>query len=201
MVFHRSLNYNKSPPVSRTLLGILADFNNAIVWIVSTCLFISNPPVLYQSFGDCTKSTNYNSCNGHFQGTQFLKNFPRFTYKYFFSLSFNFIQWSAGTAASMILQVLFFFFFLIIIRSGRLVEIRLSISLPYYYYYYLHPSFLTGVWVTTNLLKSPGLFSVFYPLLTMQKFGWSPPVFIFPRPPVLVPVIWWLYQVHQLQLD
>ena len=31
MVFHWSLSDNKSPQVSRNLLGILADFNNAVV--------------------------------------------------------------------------------------------------------------------------------------------------------------------------
>ena len=37
MVFHWSLSDSKSPQVSRTLLGILAVFNNVIVWMVSTC--------------------------------------------------------------------------------------------------------------------------------------------------------------------
>ena len=35
MVFHCSLSDSKSFQVSMTLLGILADFNNAIVWMVS----------------------------------------------------------------------------------------------------------------------------------------------------------------------
>ena len=37
MVFHWRLNDSKSPQVSRTLLNILAVFNNAVVWMVSTC--------------------------------------------------------------------------------------------------------------------------------------------------------------------
>ena len=37
MVFHWSFSDNKSPQVSRTLLSILAVFNNAVVWMVSTC--------------------------------------------------------------------------------------------------------------------------------------------------------------------
>ena len=41
MVSHRSLSDNKSPQVSRTLLSILTDLNNAVVWMVSTCPFIS----------------------------------------------------------------------------------------------------------------------------------------------------------------
>ena len=36
MVFHWRLSVSKSPQVSRTLLSILAVFNNAVVWMVST---------------------------------------------------------------------------------------------------------------------------------------------------------------------
>ena len=36
MVFHWSLSDSKSPQVSRILLSILAVFNNAVVWMVST---------------------------------------------------------------------------------------------------------------------------------------------------------------------
>ena len=32
----------------------------------------------------------------------------------------------------------------------------------------------TGDWVTASLLKSPGLFSVFWPFSIMLLFGWSP---------------------------
>ena len=44
MVFHGSLNERKSPQVSRTFLNILADLNNAVVWMVSTCsiIFVSS---------------------------------------------------------------------------------------------------------------------------------------------------------------
>ena len=34
--------------------------------------------------------------------------------------------------------------------------------------------FFAGVWVTANLLKSPGLFSVFWLIWIMLLFGWSP---------------------------
>ena len=40
MVLHWSPSDSKSPQVSRTLLGILADLNNAIVWMVSICPLI-----------------------------------------------------------------------------------------------------------------------------------------------------------------
>ena len=41
MVFHWSLSDSNSPQVSRTLLSILADLNNVVVWMVSTCPLIS----------------------------------------------------------------------------------------------------------------------------------------------------------------
>ena len=41
MVFHWRLSDSKSPQVSRTLLSILAVFNNVVVWMVST-----RPPTL-----------------------------------------------------------------------------------------------------------------------------------------------------------
>ena len=41
MVFHWYLSDRKSPQVSRTLLGILGDLKNAIVWMVSNRLHIS----------------------------------------------------------------------------------------------------------------------------------------------------------------
>ena len=41
IAFHRSLRDNKSPQVSRILLSILADPNNAVVWIISTRRLIS----------------------------------------------------------------------------------------------------------------------------------------------------------------
>ena len=45
MVFHWRLGDSKSPQVSRTLLSILAVFNNAVVWRVSPIgRQLPNPP-------------------------------------------------------------------------------------------------------------------------------------------------------------
>ena len=125
----------------------------------------------------------------------FFNSQARSRYLSFFSESFSFILWSAGTAKSTILQVLFFFFLLIIIKSGLLAEIRWSVCMPkshrtlcvsfsrtgaglciYHLFVWsliiiIIPLrvfltsvswwFLTGVWVTASIFKSPGLFSVF----------------------------------------
>ena len=42
MIFHWSLSDSKSPQVSRTLLGIVANLNNAVIWIASARPVISN---------------------------------------------------------------------------------------------------------------------------------------------------------------
>ena len=60
--------------------------------------------------------------------------------------------------------------------------------------------FLVGVWVIESLLKLPGLFSVFWPILKMLLFGRSPQVLLFPSPPVPLSILSWLYRSHQLQL-
>ena len=48
MVFHWSLSDSKSPQISMTLLSILSDLNNVIVWIVSP------RPVISKSSTPCT---------------------------------------------------------------------------------------------------------------------------------------------------
>ena len=49
MVFHWSLSDSKSPQVSRTLLGILANLNNSVAWMIST-------PFISKSSSLCTNS-------------------------------------------------------------------------------------------------------------------------------------------------
>ena len=61
----------------------------------------------------------------------------------------------------------------------------------FYYYYHAFKIFhisvswwsFTGVWVTASLLKSPGLFSVFWPFSIILSFGWSPLVPQLQSPP------------------
>ena len=129
MVFPRSLNKRKSSPLSRTLLSILADINNALVWMVSTRPLISpfsspctnllvTVPSVPITIG-ITVTSMFHS---------FLFSSPkRFWYLSLFSLSFSFTLWLAGTAKSSIRQALFFFFLLTISKSGRLAEISWSV--------------------------------------------------------------------------
>ena len=123
MVFQWSLSDSKSPQVSRTRLRILAVLSNAVVWIVSTHPPTSksassfNNPVVIVPNAPITIGTIV-----AFMFHSFLNSLARSRYLYFFSLSFRFILWSAGTAKSTILQILFLL--LIIINSGLLAGMR-----------------------------------------------------------------------------
>ena len=115
-------------------------------------------------------------------------------------LSFNFILWSAGTKSS-IRQVLFSFL-LIITRPSCQTEIIIIIILSLELSFHISVSrwFFTGVLVTASLLKSPGLFLVFWPSSIMLSFGWSPLVRQLPSPLVPLVILYLLFQTHQLQL-
>ena len=128
MVFHWSLSGSKSLQVSWTLLSILAVLNNVVVWIVSTRPLISkssspfNNPLVTVPKAQITIGIIVT-----FMFHSFFNSLARSRYLSFFSFSFNFTQWSARTAKSTILQVIFFLF--IIISSGHLAEIRWSVSM------------------------------------------------------------------------
>ena len=117
MVFHWRLSDSKSPQVSRTLLSILAVFNNAVVWMVSTW-----PPTSKSSrpFNNPSVSVPKAPITigviVTFVFYSFFNSLARSWYLSLFSHSFSFILWSAGTAKSTIF-----------IRSGLLAEIRWSV--------------------------------------------------------------------------
>ena len=123
MVFHWSLSVSKSPQVSRTRLSILAVLNNVAVWMVST-----RPPTSKSSSpfsNPLVTVLNAPITVGiiiTFMFNSFFNSLSRSRYLSFFSHSFSFILWSAGTAKSTI-------FLLIIIRSGLLAEIRWSVCM------------------------------------------------------------------------
>ena len=105
--FHWSLNDSKSPQVSRTRFGILAVLSNAVVWIVSTrpptskssrpfnnpLVIVPNAPITIGRIAT-------------FMFHSFFNSLARSRYLSFFSLSFRFILWSAGTAKSIIIIIM-----------------------------------------------------------------------------------------------
>ena len=176
MVFHWSLSDSKSPQVPRTRLWILAVLSNAVTLIVSTrpptsksSRPFNNPLVIVPKAPIATGTIIT------FMFHSFFNSLARSRYLSFFSHSFSFILWSAGTAKSTILQILCFL--LIIIKSGLLAESRWSVSMSKSHrslriiiiiiiIIIIYTSWWssTEVWVTASLLKSPGLFSVFWPV-------------------------------------
>ena len=125
---HWSLSDNKSQ-VSRTLLSILADLNNDVVWMDSIRPLISkysssytNPLVTVL----CASITIGIAVTFMFRS--FFSSLARSRYLSFLSLSFNFTLWSAGTTKSTNRPVLFFFF-LTTRKSGNLIEIKLSVCI------------------------------------------------------------------------
>ena len=126
--FYWSLSDSKSPQVSRTCLSILAVLSNAVVWMVSTRPLTSkssrpfNNPLVTVPNAPITIGTIVT-----FMFHSFFNSLARSRYLSFFSVSFRLILWSAGTAKSTILQILFLL--LIIMRSGLLAGIRLSVCI------------------------------------------------------------------------
>ena len=110
MVFHWSLSDSKSPQVFRTLLSILVDLNNAVVWTVST------PPVISKSSSPCTnhlvtvpRAPIIIGITVTFMFHSFFNSLTRSRYLSFFSLSLSFTQWSAGTAIIIIIIIIILF--------------------------------------------------------------------------------------------
>ena len=131
MVFHWSLSDSKSPQVSRTLLSILTDLNNVVVWMVTTCPLISKSSSPFNNSSVTVPRAPITiGINVTFMFHSFFNSLASSKYQSFFSFSVNFTLRSAGTAKSTILQVLFLLLLLlIIIMSGRLAEIRWSVCM------------------------------------------------------------------------
>ena len=60
---------------------------------------------------------------------------------------------------------------------------------------------LTGVWVTTSLLMSPELFSVFKLILMMPLSEWSPVVHLFPSLPVPLSIFSGIFLCAQITIS
>ena len=128
MISHRSLSDSKSPQVFWTLVSILANLNNAVVWMVSIC------PLIFKSSNARTDPLVHVPRVPITIGItvslilhSFFSSLAKSRYLSFILLSFNFTLWSSGTAKSTIWHVLCFL--LAITRSGHLAEIRLSVCI------------------------------------------------------------------------
>ena len=109
MVSHWNLKDSKYPQVYRTLLSILADINNAVVWVVSTRPLISKfSSPCTNPLGTVPSTPITTGITIIFMFHKFFSSLARSAYLSLFSLSFSFTLWSGKTAKFTILQVLFF---------------------------------------------------------------------------------------------
>ena len=109
IISHWSLNDRKSPQVSRTLLSILVNLNNALVLMVSTC------PLISKCLTPCTNpfvtipNALLTICITVIYVLLLFGSLSRSTYLTLCSLSFSFTFWSAGMMKSTFQHFLFFF--------------------------------------------------------------------------------------------
>ena len=101
MVFHWRLSDSKSPQVSWTRLRILAVLSNAVIWIGSTRTPTSKSSIpFYNPLVIVPKAPITIGTIGIFVFHSFFNSQARSRYLSFFSHSFRFILWSAGTILS-----------------------------------------------------------------------------------------------------
>ena len=126
IVFQGNLSDSKSAQVSRILLGIPAVLSDVEVWMVSTrpLIFKSSSP-FNNSLVTVPKAPIMYGIIVTLMFRSFFNSLARSRYLSFFSFSFSFLLWLAGTAMSTILQILLLL--LSTIRSGLLAEIRWSV--------------------------------------------------------------------------
>ena len=100
MVFQWSLSDRKTPKVSRTFLSILADLNNAVAWMVSTC------PLIFKSYSPFTKSL------GLFRAHQLqLESLSSVC-----SIVFSSFSWKVLVSISLFA---FFYFYMVVCRNDN----------------------------------------------------------------------------------
>ena len=191
---------DKSLQVFRILLSILADVNNAVVWMVSSRpLFSMSSKLFISPLRDYTDGTNYNF--------MFHSFFFLFSVLWRIYLSFHFpsvlpsgqperqiLQFTTFSIFPFFFPFFFFFFFAVVVdyhlvwSSNRDSVIRLYLKIQrslsvsfsmmdswlciYHLFVWSNSNFLfirvfAGIWGTASLLKSPGLFSVFWPFSIM----------------------------------
>ena len=103
MVSHWSLNDHKSPHISRTLLSILADLNDVVVWMVSTRPVISKPSSPFNNSSvSVPRAPITIGIIVTFMFHSFFNSLVSSRYLSLFSHSFNLTLWST------ILKVLFY---------------------------------------------------------------------------------------------
>ena len=129
MVFHWSLSDSKSRQVSRTLLSILTNLNNAVIWMVCTC------PLITKSHSPC-----YNP----------LVTPPSPSITIDFTVTFMFQGFFSSLARSRYLSLFLFFFF----SSSRFFSVvSRNYSAGSFFFFF----FLLFYWLSLGLVVWPRL--------------------------------------------
>ena len=122
MVVHWNSSDSAYRQVCRTL-SILAGFNNAVVWMVSSWPLISKSSSPFKNPMEIVPSAPPTiDIIGKFLFYSLISSLARFRYLSLFFPSFNFTLWSARSAMSIIRQVPFFG----LLSLGLVVWLRLS---------------------------------------------------------------------------
>ena len=162
-----SLSESKFLQISRTLLSILANLNNSVVWMIFSFSLSSKYSRSFSQTLAIIPSTHIA-----------IGNTVTFVFYYLFQSSIN----------VCVLTCLFTFFY-------HFTALRFffpaNVSWCFFFYW---------VKVTGNLLKSPGFFSVFWPIFVILWRGWSLLVLRFLSLIVPLSILLGSFQVYLLQL-
>ena len=136
-----------------TLCSILADFNDAVVCMLSTCPLISKCPcisllVIVQSIPTTTGIIVTIKCH-----LFIFSSLARSWSLSLFSFSFIFTLWSAGTAKSTIQQVLVFFLLLTTLANVKEFFKRSKVYQPIYDRHLMLNSKMLFVYLVSSVFK------------------------------------------------
>ena len=129
-VFHWSLSDSKSPQVSRTLLSILAYLSNAVLWMLSAPFISNSSSPFINLLVTIPRAPIIIGITVTFIIHIFFRYLVRLKYLFFFSLYYNFTLYSAVSAKSTIMQVLFLVDYFKVWSSGRDWAILLYLKIP-----------------------------------------------------------------------
>ena len=103
MVFQRSLSDSQSRQVTRTPLSILAEVINAVVLMITSCpLILKSSSHIIHPLGIVPSASIKIGINVSLMIHGFFLSLAKSRYSSFFSPSFDFALWFAGTAKSTI---------------------------------------------------------------------------------------------------
>ena len=160
IVYHWSLSDSKFPQVSRTLLSIPADLNNAVVWMVSKC------PLVSKSFSSFTNllgivpsapTTTGITVTFMFHSLFFFSSLTRSRYLPLFAFFYFLFVVHRNGKVHHLADSLFVVDVVLISRSGRLDETRWSV-------------YISKSQRSLSLILQDGFWAVLILLVCMIKF-------------------------------